>query len=228
MQTRKYRRKTRKYRRKKTYKGGNDVYSLKGMKVCGEKFDLYFNEVFASSTFPVYALCKDPDLQYCGDALAKVYQLNKYKYINIETVKEEAGYMEKAAELGVSPAFLGLEVCTYHDAQYAILIMGHYGQGNLTTLLSNGYYEENKEIIHEKLRVILDTLYDENINHNDLHSNNFLYSIDSNGDIEFKIIDFDTAFPLTLVNGDRKYTIENIGDSGPRIIDVSEHTDPIP
>jgi hypothetical protein len=55
-----------------------------------------------------------------------------------------------------------------------------------------------------------------------------LYSIDSNGDIEFKIIDFDTAFPLTLVNGDRKYTIENIGDSGPRIIDVSEHTDPIP
>jgi hypothetical protein len=220
MQTRKYRRKTykgRKYRRK-TYKGGNDVYSLKGMKVCGEKFDLYFNEVFASSTFYVYALCKDPELQYCGDALAKVYPLDKYRYINIESVKEEAGYMEKAAELGVAPEFIGLEICTYNDARYAILIMGHYGQGNLTTLLSNGYYEKHKEIIHEKLRVILDALYDENINHNDLHSNNFLYSI-SNGDIEFKIIDFDTAFPLSL--GDRNYKIENIGLSEPRMIDVS-------
>jgi Ser/Thr protein kinase RdoA (MazF antagonist) len=65
----------------------------------------------------------------------------------------------------------------------------------------------------------LDALYDENINHNDLHSNNFLYSI-SNGDIEFKIIDFDTAFPLTLV-GDRNYKIENIGPSEPSMIDVS-------
>ena len=58
MQTLKCRRKkTLKYRRKKTYKGGvGDVYSLKGKKICGERFELYFNEVFASSNYYVYAL----------------------------------------------------------------------------------------------------------------------------------------------------------------------------
>lgn len=219
MQTLKYRRKkTLKHRRKKTYKGGGrDVYSLKGKKICGERFELYFNEVFASSNYYIYALCKDPKLEDCGNTLAKVYNM---KHKDIESVKVEAGYMEKASELGVAPEFIGLEECTYNGTRYTILIMGYYGQGNLTTLLYNGYYDENKEIINEKLRSILDTLYDENIDHNDLHSDNFLYSIDSKGDIEFKIIDFDNTLPL---KGDRTYTIENTRvRSAP--IDVSENS----
>jgi serine/threonine protein kinase len=180
---------------------GSDVYSLKGKKV-GERF--YFKDVFAASSFFVYSLCKDPELTDGGDTLAKVYKLGEGK--NVDSIRVSAGYMERAFKLGVSPEFIGLEFCSY-DSDFAVLIMAHYGQGALTQLLNNGYYEQHKDDIHKKLRIILDTLYDENMIHNDLHSDNFLYTIDSTG-VEFKIIDFDYTGPLGDLR--RSYTINNI------------------
>ena len=181
---------------------GTDVYSLKGKKV-GEQF--YFKDVFAASSSFVYALCKDQELTHGGDTLGKVYKLGEGK--DVESIRVAAGFTETASKLGVSPDFIGLEFCSY-DHDFAVLIMAHYGQGSLTQLLNNGYYEDHKDVIHKKLRIILDTLYNENLNHNDLHSDNFLYTIDSAGEIEFKIIDFEYARPL----GDRhrSYTIHNI------------------
>lgn len=179
-----------------------DVYSLRHQKVCGKNFDLYFNGVFASSNYFVYSLCKDPKLSQCKETLAKVY---KMKRKSNESVEQEAEYMRAASDLGVSPRFLGLEYCQYNGVNYAILIMSHYGQGSLTQLLSNGYYDANKTRIDRHLRVILDTLYDNNIDHNDLHSDNFLYRI-KKGRIKFKIIDFDNTVPLLKK---RNYIIEN-------------------
>ena len=85
--------------------------------------------------------------------------------------------------------------------------MKNYSSGNLTDLLRYDYYEENKIVINRKLKQILDTLYDNNIDHNDLHSDNFLYKMNKNGDIEFKIIDFDTTTPLN--SNERNYIIDN-------------------
>jgi len=117
--------------------------------------------------------------------------------------------MNLAFELGVSPEFLGLQYCKYDGNEYAILIVKHYGSGNLTDLLRYDYYEENKDEINRKLKQILDTLYEAKISHNDLHSNNFLYRMNEHGDIEFKIIDFDLAQPFE--DGDiKKYTIKNL------------------
>jgi serine/threonine protein kinase len=116
--------------------------------------------------------------------------------------------MQLASNLGVSPEFLGIEYCNYDGKEYAILIMQKYGSGNLTDLLRHDYYEENKHVINRQLKQILDTLYDNNVDQNDLHSDNFLYRMNENGDIEFKIIDFDKA---NLLGSDqRKYIIENL------------------
>jgi len=189
--------------------GGADIYSLKGKKICGDRFDLYFNEVFASSSYYVYSLCKDKELNDCNETLAKIYELTRQFWNKKEDINEEAEYMKLAFELGVSPEFLGIQYCEYDGKKYAILIVKHYGSGNLTDLLRYDYYEENKDEINSKLKQILDTLYEAKISHNDLRSDNFLYRMNEHGDIEFKIIDFDLAQPFE--DGDeRKYTIENL------------------
>lgn len=189
--------------------GGADVYSLKTKKICGDRFDLYFNEVFASSNYYVYSLCKDKELNDCNETLAKIYEFKTQFWNKKENIDKEAEYMKLAFELGVSPEFLGIQYCKYDGKEYAILIVKHYGSGNLTDLLRYDYYEENKDEINSKLKQILDTLYEAKIAHNDLHSDNFLYRMNEHGDIEFKIIDFDLAEPFE--DGDtRKYTIENL------------------
>ena len=174
-------RKTRKTRKNKKYKhskiikkqnGGEDPYLFKGKKICGDRFELYFNEIFASSNFYVYSLCRDKELNDCNETLAKIYELSGWK--KKQEIDEEAQYMQTAFNLGVAPDFLGIEYCDYNGKKYAILIMKNYSSGNLTDLLRYDYYEENKIVINRKLKQILDTLYDNNIDHNDLHSDNFL------------------------------------------------------
>jgi len=193
----------------KIIRGGADIYSLKGKIICGARFELYFNEVYASSNRYVYSLCKDKKLNDCNETLAKIYELESQSWNKKEDIDKEAEYMKLAFELGVSPEFLGLQYCKYDGKEYAILIIKHYGSGNLTHLLRYDYYEENKDEINSKLKQILDTLYQANISHNDLHSNNFLYRMNEDGDIEFKIIDFDVAEPFE--DGDiRKYKIKNL------------------
>lgn len=205
-------RKTRKPRKPTKYSkkvaGSPDPYLLKGTKICGDRFDLYFNGVFASSNYYVYSLCKDKELNDCDEILAKVYEMSRYGKKQKE-IDEEVDYMVKASEYSVSPEFLGIEYCTYNDKKYAILIMQKYGFGNLTNLQGLPYYEKNKDIINRQLKQILDTLYDNNINQGDLHSDNFLYRMTENNGIEFKIIDFDKAshFPSSK---QRKYIIDNL------------------
>ena len=208
-------RKTRKTRKNKKYKhskiikkqnGGEDPYLFKGKKICGDRFELYFNEIFASSNFYLYSLCRDKELNDCNETLAKIYELGGWK--TKQEIDEEAEYMQTAFNLGVSPEFLGIEYCNYNGKKYAILIVQKYGSGNLTDLLRNNYYEENKDVINRQLKQILDTLYDNNIDQDDLHSDNFLYRINENGDIEFKIIDFDKA--KVLGSEQRKYIIDNL------------------
>jgi hypothetical protein len=185
---------------------GEDVYSLRNKKICGKRFNLYFNEVFASSNYFVYSLCRDYKLKHCKETLAKVYKIGRK---TVESIEQEASFMKIASDLEVSPKFLGVEYCEYDGVTYGILIMSHYGQGSLTQLLRNGYYDEHKESVNKELRTILDTLYDNQVDHNDLHSDNFLYRFTENG-IEFKIIDFDNSMPLKQY---RNYTIEDVNSN---------------
>ena len=106
--------------------------------------------------------------------------------------------MRFAHDIGVSPNVVGFEICEYDDVLYGVFLMELYGDGTLTDLINSEIYdkEEYRELIHAKLRMILDVLYDNNISHNDLHSDNFLYKIGDDGDIELKIIDFDMADEL--------------------------------
>ena len=77
--------KNKKYKHSKTIKkqnGGADPYSFKGKKICGDRFDLYFNEIFASSNFYVYSLCRDKELNNCDEMITlkilnKNYEKNK-------------------------------------------------------------------------------------------------------------------------------------------------------
>ena len=179
-----------------------DPFELTRQQVCDETF--YFNHVFSSSNYYVYSLCTDKELTDCEDTLAKVYPLNRMK--RMSSINMEAEFMERASQLGVSPKFLGLRYCMYKNKPYAVLLMSKYGEGNLTMLMKNGMYETHKHEIHTQLKHILDTLYDHHIDHNDLHSDNILYKINEQGQIELKIIDFDAAIPL---KHRRTYTIED-------------------
>ncbi len=187
----------------------SDPFKLTRQQVCDDTF--YFKNVFSSSNYYVYSVCTDQALTDCEDILAKVYQIRPNK--RMESINLEADFMEKASQLGVSPKFLGLRYCIYHNKPYAVLLMTKYGDGNLTTLLKNGMYETYKDDIHAQLKHILDTLYDHNIDHNDLHSDNILYKLTEHG-IELNIIDFDASLPLNKRR--RTYRIENTS-GGPDI-----------
>ena len=64
--------------------------------------------------------------------------------------------------------------------------------------------------INEKLREILDVLYHNNISHNDLHSDNFLYKIHDDGNVDIKIIDFDMADKLNDDKPDYRIMDKNV------------------
>ena len=130
--------------------------------------------------------------------------------------------MKKAYQLGVAPEYIGYIYCTYNGKRYALIIMKRYGSGTLTDLYNNGEYARNKDIINDKLRVILNILYENGIDQKDLHSQNFLYHNNSSSksdggaidnDYTFKIIDFGLAGPLQ--NRSRDYKISIIGTNPP-------------
>lgn len=184
----------------------SDPFELTRQQVCDDTF--YFNNVFSASNYYVYSLCTDKELTDCDNILAKVYHVNRMK--RVKSINTEAEFMEQASRLGVSPTFLGLRYCMYNNKPYAVLIMSKYGDGNLTTLLNNGMYEQHKDEIHAGIIHILDTLYDHNIDQNDLHSDNILYKMNEQGQIELNIIDFDNAIPLN--RRPRTYRIENLNN----------------
>lgn len=169
-----------------------DPYELLMNKVCGD-IDLYIGDIMAGGSYYVYRLCADPKCDTIVPVVAKIYKIDGDKSADIIT--REVEFMRLANSLEVSPRVEGFELCEYDGVLYGVFLMELYGDGTLTDLIDSDIYsiEENREEINRKLREILDILYDNNISHNDLHSDNFLYKIGEGGDIELKIIDFDMA-----------------------------------
>ena len=191
-----------------------DEFNLIGKNLCksGDEIDekyTFFN-VFGSSNTCVYSLCKKTGAttRDCNTYLAKIWQIEGWT--DLAYVRNEANFMRRASDLGVAPKFIEQRFCKYNDKPHAIIIMEKYGIGDLTKLYTEGYYKENKEYIDSQLKSILDTLYDDEIDHNDLHSNNFLYDLDSSEKPIFKIIDFDSSEALDS-SSQRNYKIEIVG-----------------
>jgi tRNA A-37 threonylcarbamoyl transferase component Bud32 len=179
--------------------------NLKGKKLCGDH-DYYIGDCFKGSNFFVYRLCKNPELTDCDELLVKIFNIQGW--VTRDMIEYEATQMQKVSDLGISPAFIGLDFCKYdgNDTLYAFLIMEKYGDGTLEDLLKTEYATSHQEEIKQKLKELLDKLYDNGINHGDLHSGNILYKINS-GSLEFKLIDF--AESSELGTCEKKYTIRN-------------------
>jgi len=189
-----------------------DPLKLRGKKLCNS--NLYFNTLYAISNFYIYSLCHDAELNNCSDILAKVYELKLKSWKGRKEIEQEIAFMKRAFDLEISPEFIGEEICSYDGKDYYILMMENYGNGTtgygtLTNLLLNfpDFVRIHHSEIQQKLKYILDVLYDNGIDHNDLHSGNFLYKINQNGEIEFKIIDFDAARNFNQMKP-KKYIIE--------------------
>ena len=197
----------------------SDPLNLRGKKLCNS--DLYFNTLYASSNFYIYSLCHDAELNNCSDILAKVYELKLKSWKGQKEIEQEIAFMKKAYDLRISPEFIGEEICSYNGKDYYVLIMENYGNGTtgygtLTNLLLNfpDFVRIRHSEIQQKLKYILDVLYDNGIDHNDLHSGNFLYKINQDKEIEFKIIDFDAALELKLNHTKpKKYIIKGENDT---------------
>lgn len=183
-----------------------DPYKLLMNKVCGD-IDLYIGDIMAGGSYYVYRLCEDPQCNTIVPVVAKIYKIDSEK--SVEIITKEVEFMRLANSLEVSPRVEGFELCEYDGVFYGVFLMELYGDGTLTDLIGSDIYSvsEKREEINRKLREILDILYDNNISHNDLHSDNFLYKIGEGGDIELKIIDFDMADNLD--DADRIYRIRD-------------------
>ena len=177
-----------------------DVYNLKLKNLCNNDI-YYFNDVFNKATHYVYGIC-NKETGECNKVLAKVYNIDIPKWIpegiahvwnkTKKEVETESKYLKIASDLGVTPNYIGTYYCNYNDNDYGIILFEHYGDGSLTDLYDNGEYEKHKYSINSQIKVILDLLYDNKLDHNDLHTDNFLYKkIGYNYLI--KIIDFDGA-----------------------------------
>lgn len=179
-----------------------DIYKLRGKKLCNK--DLYFKKIVNGSNYFIYSVCLDKNLTDCNKILVKVYEIKGW--LRKEDVLKEGSYMKRGYELGISPELLGIEECKYDGKEFMFLVMENYGMGCLTELVNSPYYKKHSEFINKKLKELLDSLYDNNINHNDLHSGNFLYNIEEDGSIELKVIDYDNSNELN--DKKRNYIID--------------------
>ena len=85
------------------------------------------------------------------------------------------------------------------SGNFGAIITKKYGTGSLTQLYitdDDSFYRQHEADIRNKLKKILDTLYGADIDHGDLQSDNFLYDILDDGEVELKIIDFDVSRKL--------------------------------
>jgi hypothetical protein len=181
---------------------------LVGKPLCNENSKYIIDTYYKGSNFELYSVKDNPNL------LIKVYPIKSW--ITEDYVENEAYFWKIASELQVAPNYITHTICPSFiidqrgvEKKYGFLIIEKYGIGSLTDLIIKGIYETNKEEINKKLKYILDTLYDNNIDQGDLHSNNFLYDI-IDGEIIIKIIDFDMA--KLLESKKRNYTIRVLGE----------------
>ena len=197
---------TKKAKPRKAKVNKTDPFGLQGKQVCHKK-NYLFDNVYASSNYYVYKICPSDRMGNCDKILAKVYKYDPKSWHSKGDITREVKYMKLASNLRVSPGYIGYNWCNYDGDKYAIILMEKYGEGSLTKLYKTFEYKKNKLKIDKAIKEILDTLYDKNIDQNDIHSDNFLYHYNTDtGEYEFKIIDFDAAKPL----GDsyRNYNIE--------------------
>lgn len=175
--------------------------SLVGKKICINE-DWVIGESIGVSNFYVHEI-RDTNL------LVKVMEVRGW--IDDKYIANEARFYKAASDLAVAPKFIDGIFCEYDEKRYGLLIFERYGEGSLTELYQTDYYNLHESEIKGQLRSILDTLYDNNIDHNDLHSNNFLYRFLDDGEIEIRIIDFDTSRELGTLK--RNYSIEVLDTS---------------
>jgi len=198
-------------------KGGDKCDGTDPLNIAGYRIgDYYIKECAYAGTFYVYKVCA-PDsvndrLTDCEELLVKVYQL--HHWVTMKKVEFERDIMLKINDLNISPKFYGLHTITRNGKNYAMLLMEHYGgydlenSGTLDGLLQKGVTKTEEKYIKEKIKHLLDTLYKNHYQYNDLHSNNFLYK-KVNGQYEFKIIDFEEIKEIPLDKPvDKKYNIE--------------------
>jgi serine/threonine protein kinase len=182
-----------------------------GNSVTIDKREYTINKRFGSGSFFVYSLNVD---EKESNYLLKDIPLKNYQ----QYYETESKYLKIASELGVAPKFIHNEIINKNGEQIGIIIVEKYGEGSLTQLYNEGILDDVRYAlsIKKQIKTILDTLYANGIDHNDLHSDNFLYHYE-NGEYNIKIIDFDKSRPLN--NRKRKYIIEIIDTN--LILDVS-------
>lgn len=189
-----------------SFRGGScrDVFGLRGKKLCSDRYTYYFGECFSQKSYWIYTLCEDIELSSCDKYLVKIRPISSMEHAYI--INDEARYMEVASRLGIAPEVIGVDFCPAGTQILGLILMEKYGEGTLYELYNTAYFREHTKEIKEKLKYILDILYDNGIDHNDLHSGNFLYSL-KDGRPELKIIDFGNAKPF-IPGSERKYKIE--------------------
>ena len=173
-----------------------DIYNLKGKSICGNE-DFFFNDVYSGKNRIIYSVCNKITGE-CDKVLAKVYKIKGEKSRKVDN---ESKYLKKASDLGITPSYIGTYYCKYDNKNYGIILFEHFGEGTVTDLIINGEYERNKRSINKQLKDIIDLLYSNKIDHNDMHTDNFLYKKTGTGHL-IKIIDFDQAKQLKKMNAD--------------------------
>ena len=215
----------------------DDPLGLIGQTLCGDLkpiLNAKFKSLFAYSNRYIYSFCPTEGTA-CKEILCKVYDSK-----SSEDAKREGDFMERASKLGVSPKFLGIRTCSYcceskefkvcdtkknDEKTYTFLLMEKYGKGTLTELYKKNYFFDSKQFKEEdvkcKLKEILNILYTDGIDHNDLHSDNFLFDI-KNNELEFKIIDFDNAVKCKSMIELDNAQISIVGTRNKKVIDLSK------
>ena len=189
--------------------------------------DYYIGECAYVSNFYIYKVCtqsiENDRLTDCNELLVKVYKLQFW--VTTEKVEFERDIMLKINDLNIAPRFYGLHIITRDDSKYALLVMEHYGSGlensgTLDDLLKEDISKDSRTNIKVQIKQLLDTLYTNHYQYNDLHSNNFLYKKLKNGKYKFKIIDFEDIEQIPPDKPvDKKYKIEIVSTG--EIFDVS-------
>lgn len=187
---------------------GNTIKNSKGI-------ELKIDKVFAGSNYYIYNL-KFVDNTDSGLLLKEIPFLKERSYREL-AYEKEVHFLSIASSLDVSPKLVHHEIISKEKngnlKRFGIIIFEKYGEGTLTKLYKDDIMQNPKYLnsIRRQVKIILKKLYDNNINHNDLHTDNFLYHYDSEKDkYNIKIIDFDLSKPINS-NNKRNYKVRIIG-----------------
>ena len=124
-------------------------------------------------------------------------------YVDIYT---EIKLTMKAATLGVGPRILYSKICSDKNLKPV---------GYLVMERINGVYLQKEEIVQNALEIhrLIDILYDNRIEHGDLHNRNILFgSTPSNPKPRIWIIDYGDAYVMKPSQTERRYVVSYISE----------------